>query len=124
MPTMFSFQGRADRGDWWTITLAGGLLAQVAAIVAFISIYQDGGSNRLVGGVSLLVVLPALWSTVAVTARRFRDLGMSPWLTLLMLVPLLGELGILIVCGFFPGTSSAKRTLVVRKVANGRDGYS
>ena len=119
MPEILSLQGRASRSDWWIVTISGGVVAQIALVIAIIARFQESGTSWLVFVSAILCGLVALWTTIAVTARRFRDRGDSPWMTLLLAIPVLGEIWVLIVCGFLPNPNQQKRILVVKRVMNG-----
>jgi uncharacterized membrane protein YhaH (DUF805 family) len=121
MPDFLSLKGRASRSDWWITTISGGVVAQIALVIAIIARFQETGTNWLVFAAAIAAGLLALWATIAVTARRFRDRGDSPWMTLLLVIPVLGEIWVLIVCGFLPGPDQASRKLMVRSVTNGVD---
>ncbi len=114
---ILSFEGTADRAEWWTTILLSGLVAQVAIPFALVARYQESGANWLVFVALLVVGMGAIWASIAVTAKRFRDRGDSPWLTLLIFVPVIGEIWVLVVCGFLPHPYHIRRTTVVRKVA-------
>ena len=124
MLALLSLKGKSDRSDWWITTIVGGVIAQVAIVVALIARFQESGANWLVFLSSVLVGVGALWATIAVTARRFRDRGDSPWMTVLLAVPVLGELWVLVVCGVLPNPNQARRRVVVRRVAHGSDNKS
>jgi uncharacterized membrane protein YhaH (DUF805 family) len=121
MTDILSLQGRASRSDWWITTISGGVVAQIGFVIAIIARFQETGTNWLVFTAAIIGGLVALWTTIAVTARRFRDRGDSPWMTLLLAIPVLGEIWILIVCGFLPSPNQAPKKLVVRSVTNGVD---
>jgi uncharacterized membrane protein YhaH (DUF805 family) len=121
MKEFLSPLGRANRSDWWIATIIGGIIAQVALVVALIARFQETGTNWVVFVLCIISALVALWWMIAVTARRFRDRGESPWMTLLLLVPVLGEIWILIFCGLLPNPGQGRRSLVVRTVINGHE---
>lgn len=121
MIDILSLQGRASRSDWWITTISGAVLAQIAFVIAIIARFQETGTNWLWFTGAVIGGLVAWWATIAVTARRFRDRGDSPWMTLLLAIPVLGGIWILIVCGFLPNPNQAPRKLVVRSVTNGVD---
>ncbi len=73
MLALLSLKGRSDRSDWWITTIAGGVIAQVALVVALIARFQEAGANWIALLAAILVGVIALWATIAVTARRFRD---------------------------------------------------
>ena len=121
MNDILSLQGRASRSDWWITTISGGVVAQIAFVIAIIARFQETGTNWLVFTAAVIGGLMALWTTIAVTARRFRDRGDSPWMTLLLVIPVLGEIWVLIVCGFLPNPNQVTKKLVVRSVTNGAE---
>lgn len=116
MNGILSLQGRASRSDWWITTISGAIVAQIAFVIAFISRFQESGPNWVVFVLSIVGGMVALWATIAATARRFRDRGDSPWMTLLLAIPILGGIWVLVVCGFLPNPHQPKRKLVVKKV--------
>ena len=119
MTKILSLQGRASRSEWWIITITGGVVAQIAYSIALISGFQQSGPKWMVFALAVVVGLAALWATFAVTARRFRERGDSPWMALLLIVPALGEIWVMIVCGFLPNPNQPKKRLVVTSVKNG-----
>ena len=83
---IFSTRGRANRG-WW---LAHVLVDDFLVATAFIALMLVG---QLTG--MWFVALPLVglmgaagWAAIAVTVKRFHDLGKSGWNVLLMAVPL------------------------------------
>ena len=116
---LLSLRGRASRSDWWIITIFAGLLAQLFVVVVVILSLQESALRWVPVSLAVVAGLVALWACVAVTAQRFRDRGESPWLTLLLLVPVVGELFVILVCGILPNPRHAKRRLVVRRVEKG-----
>src|SRR6478672_6385236 len=119
MNAILSLQGRASRSEWWITTLFGGLLAQAAFVIAIIARHQDSGTNWMLFGGGILGGLVALWAMIAVTTRRFPDRGDSPWMTLILAFPVIGEIWVMIVCGVLPNPNQPKRILVVKNVKNG-----
>lgn len=112
---LFSFSGRSDRFEWWVTTLVADLVAQLSFIFGLVAL-QSGSTFRylLSGGLFLCVVL-ALWISIAVSARRFRDRGRSPWLLLAGLVPLAGWLWYFIECGLLPAPDTQGPRKLVRR---------
>lgn len=77
-----TFSGRARRSEYWYFVLFASIFSVVLTVVDGIS-----GTN---GMAYLLLTLPLLPPGLAVTARRFHDIGMSGWWLLLHLVPIVG----------------------------------
>ncbi len=76
-----TFEGRADRSEYWWFVLAQVLIVMGASIL----------SEKLSGLAALALLLPML----AVTARRLHDIGRSGWWQLVYFVPLVGWLVLL-----------------------------
>ncbi len=75
-----NFQGRSGRPEYWWWVLA--------YLVAYIAVYLLGG---IVGAGEILasiVAIALLVPNVAVSVRRFHDIGKSGWWCLLFLVPI------------------------------------
>lgn len=121
MLALLSLKGESDRSDWWITTIVAGVIVQGAIVVALIARFQETGANWITFIASILVGVVALWATIAVTARRFRDRGDSPWMTVLLAVPILGELWVLVVCGCLPNPIQARRRVVARQVTRGSE---
>lgn len=114
MKSIFKFTGRADRFEWWATSVITGVVSQVAIIFIAFSSFEDG--DNLLTSISLaLIGASSVWILLAVTAKRFRDCGYSPWLTLLGVIPFVC-LGVVVICGFVPGKCLRKRKLVKRTV--------
>ena len=119
MPAFLSLKGTSDRLDWWITTIASAVISPVALVVALIALSEESEVNWFVLGASLVVGGLAVWAGIAVTARRFRDRRESPWMTLLLAVPVVGELWVLVVCGILPNPAGSRARVVVRQVARG-----
>ncbi|MBU6372734.1 MAG: DUF805 domain-containing protein [Alphaproteobacteria bacterium] len=102
-----TFDGRARRAEYWSFALCqlGVILAVVLAggIIGAIlgGTNGDDTANAIMGAsVAIPLLLAGLYFLIpglAVTIRRFHDVGMSGWLLLLALIPYLGSLFVLIV---------------------------
>lgn len=118
MTSLLTFRGKSDRVDWWAITLISGIVAQLALIFAMASRYDESGANWFIFTTLLLVAGLAIWSAIAVTVRRFREYGDSPWMTLLLLVPYIGAVVVLIICGFLASPSIRKTKVSVKLISS------
>ncbi len=82
-----NFQGRSRRSEFWWWTLA--------YFIGYMVIVFIGGvvsAAELLGGIFVLaLVIPNL----AVSVRRFHDIGKSGWWILISLIPLLGLIAII-----------------------------
>ncbi|MCY4541709.1 MAG: DUF805 domain-containing protein [Rhodobacteraceae bacterium] len=98
----FTFNGRAQRSEFWWFVLFG-----KAIIILLTLVFDDVAidSVPVAGGVfSLVIVMPFL----AVCVRRLHDINLSGWWALLNLLPFVGYISVLIVCTV-PGTEDANR---------------
>lgn len=79
-----NFKGRARRKDFWMAMLVNFIIAIILNILvnvaSFFSIIQ------MIYGLAILIPFLALW------ARRLHDTGKSGWFLLLGLIPLVGEI--------------------------------
>ena len=70
-----NFSDRSDRKEFWGFFL-------LTLIIGLVTLIDTTGTALNIISVALLI------PTIALYVRRSRDLGKSPWLVLLMLVPL------------------------------------
>jgi uncharacterized membrane protein YhaH (DUF805 family) len=101
------FTGRSRRKEYWMFVL-------LSIGIYFIASILDGiaGLNRMIGGtygpITALVALGLLVPTLAVSIRRLHDSDRSGWWLLLGLVPIVGEI-IVLVLMVLEGTRGANR---------------
>ena len=81
---LFSFQGRAPRGEWW-------LVAWVLVFLAYLPSAMWHGAQELPSVISILVMglAVACWcviviGSISVSVRRCHDIGFSGWFVLLL----------------------------------------
>jgi uncharacterized membrane protein YhaH (DUF805 family) len=91
----FSFRGRMARTQFWLAGLALGIVFTV--LVVFLE--SEFGRSA-----SLIVYPPFFWSAFALSARRLRDSGTSPFTLLAFVIPVLGALWLTYLLGFRRGT--------------------
>ena len=100
------FSGRARRKEYWFFMLFNTL---VVAVLAFID--MSTGRNNSTTGIGLLSGLYALATflpQLGVTVRRLHDIDRTGWWVLLGVIPLIGEL-VLIVFLATNGTAGDNR---------------
>ena len=83
MEKFIDFSGRAPRSEYWWFMLFSVLLNIVVSLI---------GVDLIAVIVSLALLIPSL----AVTIRRWHDIGKSGWWTLLLLIPLVNLILILV----------------------------
>lgn len=81
------FGGRARRKEYWMFILFNALFTAVAGAVGAIL-----GTELIPGLYSLVIFIPLL----AVSVRRLHDTGKSGWMILIGLIPLIGQIWLLI----------------------------
>ena len=116
---LFSFEGRIGRMPFWVATLVMIVVAVVLNVAIFGAAIMSGDPSALgatpgsMGGVvsigALVVAIGMLWIGLAVQAKRWHDLDKSAWWILINLVPIVGGLVTLVMCGFLAGTPAQNR---------------
>lgn len=83
----FKFDGRAKRSEYWAINLICYFTLMVIGLLSTLVVMS--GVFGVITGVMLVIVgaITLTWLVFAVTARRCRDIGISPWFTLSLLIP-------------------------------------
>ena len=116
MRGLLSLSGKADRFEWWTVSVITDLVMQLGVIFGFVSAASESPYRFLAAGALYSCAALALWAAIAVSVRRFRDRGYSPWLLLAALVPVVGWIWFVIECGFLPGSGSRGPRKLVRRI--------
>lgn len=93
---LFSFAGRMPRFSFWLV----GLLAWGVFAVLFLYLKTVFGY-----GSTWALYPPLLWVVAAASTRRMHDRGISAWMFLIVLVPLLGPLWLFIELGLRRGSA-------------------
>ena len=101
MKSIFSFQGTINRSQFWL-----GMLAPPVAIFTLSLLLNQFApfADAVVVLLWFVFLVPFLgwaWLILALHARRLRDAGLSPWLCLLLFVPL-ANLAVSLIAGFKP----------------------
>lgn len=108
---LFGFQGRITRLDFWLAQLVYVVMILIAVfgMAALARSVGDGSSSRLtLGGMMIVGYIALVWSSLAVSIKRYHDRGKSGWWVLLSLIPIVA-LFVLIELGFFEGTRGTNR---------------
>lgn len=105
---LFSFEGRIGRLSFWlgslvqTFILAIPIASHAAIAARAGGGYPPAGQLLAVWGLTLLVMV---WVGLALQTKRWHDRGKSGWWWLIGMVPVIGNLWVLVELGFLPGTS-------------------
>lgn len=112
----FDFQGRSQRSEFWWMQVYFLVLFILPLAVAlfFVGSYEDEADADLAAG-RVVIIFGLLWlshaiGAIALSVRRFHDLGQTGWLWLVfLLLGVLPAIGLLFTLGqyiwfMFPGT--------------------
>ena len=103
------FQGRSRRMEYFSFHVAlGCLLGVCAGVVLVLEPSLSTATLQVCIGIMSLMVICALLPAVSLEVRRFHDLGLSGWYTLLNLIPIIGR-PIALLCLFRKGTVGPNR---------------
>ena len=103
-----SADGRVNRQQWWLRLILPVLVIEL--VLSFVDAAIGTYDPRTGGGVlSGLFALAVLIPAIIVYIKRFHDRDKSGWWVLIGLVPLIGQLWLLIECGFLAGTPGPNR---------------
>ncbi len=84
-----NFQGRSRRSEYWWVFLAY-MIVIVAAALLIVLIGGGGESLNILGlilsGLLLLAALAVMVPWIALSVRRFHDLGQTGWLVLVFII--------------------------------------
>ncbi|WP_447973115.1 DUF805 domain-containing protein [Nitrospira sp. Kam-Ns4a] len=97
---LFSFKGRIPRSKFWLF-----MLWYVLGLVGVLALDVVAGAEGVLAG---LLMLAALWPSLAVQVKRLHDFDYSGWWLLASVIPLVG-LGIFLACGIHKGTAGDNR---------------
>lgn len=112
----FSFSGRADRFEWWWVSMLSDLGMQLGAIFGVVCMASGEWGGRLAALGCFVFALVCLWASLAVSVRRMRDRGRSPWWLLLVLVPVVGWVWLVVECGFLSSPEARVPRRLVRRM--------
>ena len=109
---LFSFQGRVNRAKFWLISLGVLIVEMILFGVLGGGAMMSGDTPSLssfgaMGIVAVLVLMVAVWISLAVAVKRWHDRGKSGWWMLIAFVPVIGGLWYIVECGFLKGTTGA-----------------
>ena len=98
---LFSFKGRINRQTFW--------LYAVFAVVFMLVLGAVANSSDAAAPIVVPLFLVLLYADIAVSAKRLHDTNRTGWCLLVGIIPLIGSIYLLVVCGFFKGTEGDNR---------------
>ena len=93
------FDGRARRAELWWFVLFSFLVQAAVAVLSAIIAPADGSvalGTILAALISFIVTLGLLLPSIAVGVRRLHDIDRTGWWMLLVLIPLIGQIVLLV----------------------------
>lgn len=83
----FSFEGVSTRSEYWAVNLFSYLMFMLSALIS--GLFMMSGILGIISGIMCMVLscIALTWLVFAVTIRRCRDIGISPWFTIALLIP-------------------------------------
>lgn len=93
--------GRCSLKFYWLFGVLP--IVMLGILVGFLAVALHTGPNILI----ILFVI-TLWPTLAMQIKRWHDIGITGWFSLLILIPYLGSL-VYIVIGIIPGVTGENR---------------
>lgn len=109
-----SFEGRINRAKWWLgiliLVIAQWIVWYIIAMTMGIDMMGSGDPAQMeqamaAASIPLIIVsLIFLYPTLALYTKRWHDRGKSGWWTLIILIPLIGQIWVLIELGILRGT--------------------
>lgn len=113
---LFSFDGRASRGDYWKgVLYSMGAVVVMGIVVAVVlgTLGKDGSGSdsptplalMVIGLFGLVIGIPFLWASLAISVKRWHDRNKSALWLLIGLIPYIGSIWSFIECGCLRGTT-------------------
>lgn len=95
--SLFSFDGRMSRGDFWSTYIA----LIIVLVIVFSVLFAI--SEALAGVVAFIAFIPVVWLSFALSIRRLHDINYSGWWLLVSFIPYIGAF-LLFIFYCLPGT--------------------
>ena len=105
---LFSFSGRIPRSTFWIMICILFPLGTMVGIAPYVIRGEGIGSYITLAIYGVWMIL-SMWISLALYAKRWHDCDKSGWMTLVLLIPVIGVFWFFGVCGFMAGTSGENR---------------
>ena len=107
--TLFSFDGRLNRRNYWLKGLLPWLLTgNVAQVAIRATGLEDLAGGRFILPATVILIAGTFHALLAITAKRWHDMGHSGWWSLTSLIPVFSLL-IVILIGFQRGDKDGNK---------------
>jgi uncharacterized membrane protein YhaH (DUF805 family) len=107
-PFYLGFGGRITRSQFW-------LKFVLPVMIVTVSVCLIVRKGVLLNAALTIWVLLLLWPFVAVLAKRWHDRNKSGWWTLIALIPLVGQVWVIIECGCLPASKDFGRARLAQR---------
>jgi uncharacterized membrane protein YhaH (DUF805 family) len=108
---LLGFEGRIGRGAFWAVQLPL-LVLDWLYLTHIDPLLARWFPYSVFEGLAfaLIVVAPLVWAQCAITVKRCHDRGRSGFWTLLLLIPIVGQVWLLVDCGMLAGVTASAPT--------------
>jgi uncharacterized membrane protein YhaH (DUF805 family) len=105
---LFSFSGRIPRSAFW---ISVGILFPLGVLLGFAPYVSEAGgiAKGIILTVYAMWLVLSTWISLAVYAKRWHDCSKSGWMTLVLLIPVIGLFWFFGYLGFVRGTPGSNQ---------------
>ena len=114
----FTFKGRINRASYWG-RIAVILIIDIVLNLTIISFYEN--SPDLIHLVYVVIWVISSWAIIATIVKRLHDIGLTGWLWLILLIPIIGFPIFFTVIGLITGNSGANKYGISSSIKNKKD---
>jgi uncharacterized membrane protein YhaH (DUF805 family) len=103
---LFSFNGRIPRSVFWILVC---ILFPLGAMIGWgpFTSKASGFPKLIIWIIYLCWIIPSIWISLAIYAKRWHDCSKSGWMTLILFIPVIGVFWFLGYLGFVRGTQGS-----------------
>ena len=96
MSQYFKFTGLAKRQEYWAVIVIAYAISFALGFVLG-GLMLTGATGLYLGLIGIVAVtVAAVWVSLATTVRRCRDAGISPWWSVLLIIPYVGFVALIV----------------------------
>lgn len=103
---LFSFSGRISRSTFWILMC---ILIPLSTLLGFapLKTEAEGLTKIIIWIIYAAWIIPSIWISLAIYAKRWHDCSKSGWMSLILLIPIVGPLWFLVYLGFVRGANGS-----------------